>query len=237
MNILFSLCYLNDPGRLERNLKWIDYNLKIKDQLGFDKIVLVDNASDIEELKKLEGAIRNQSGDIIYRGAKENDVTIYRFDNHIPRTGVWEYPYCWRGLEFAQMLVRDMQINKVLFIDSDFYVLTPKLANYIKNLETGWVSWFCHKYGFPEAAMHILCKDTFNKLLAFPIPSYTHYNNQHMEWLLPFTQVHKEGFIGGRQGEGCEPQNPDHDFYGQWNTGCPDMEFDLGAKKEVKPLF
>ena len=227
MNILFSLCWLGEPWRIDRYTKWLSYHLAIKDSLGFDKIVLLDNASDLNDLRKLGGTIMDEKGNLIELG--NPDILIYRFDVHMPRTGIHEYPYCWRGLEYCKQLVTSLSINKILFIDSDFYILTKKLAQYIKTLDTGWISFWCHKYGWPEAALHILCKDTLSTLLNFPIPSFTHYNNRNMEELLPFTKVLKTEFKGDRYGEGAEPQKDDMDYYGQWGPGCPDMKFEGSA--------
>lgn len=223
MTILFSLCYLDEPGRLERNKEYLTYNLSIQKELGFNRIVLLDNASDMANLKQLDANIYDENKVLLYSPTAPSIIDIYRFTEHLPRTGTWEYPYCWRGLDYLKTLLPTCE--KVVALDSDFYILSHRLADYVKELDSGWVSFFNHKYGFPEAAIHILCKDQFHKVLDFPIPSYTHYNNQHMEWLLPFTQVHKEGFKGDRYGENCLQQTDDMDYYGQWSVGCPKMRF------------
>lgn len=234
MTILFSLCWLGEPGRLERNLKWLEYHRKLKDKLGYDKIVLLDNASDLEELKKLGVTVYDEYGDLLYAPGEPTDTVVYRFYTHIPRTGVWQYPYCWRGLVYLKRVVRDLNVNKIIGLDTDFYVLTSKLASFMKTQSTGWTSFFCHKYGFPEAAMWVLCEDTMNSLLDFSVPSFTHYNDQHMEYLLPFTHVHKAMFTGDRYGEARDAQTVHMDYYGQWSPGCPDMVFDMVSNASEK---
>lgn len=215
--ILFSLCWLGEPWRIERNLKWLEFNRKLKTELGYDKIVFVDNASTFSDLALLKGDVYNSNFELLQQGG--SDLDIYRFEEHIPRTGIWEYPYCWRGVDFLKQIITHYKADKVIGLDTDFYILTPKLADYVRNLDAGWTSFFNHKYGFPEAAIHVLCKDSIDRLMNFPIPSYTHYNNQHMEWLLPFTQVLKTEFTGDRYGETVTQQTPEMDYYGQWQPG------------------
>ncbi len=229
MKVLFSLCWLGDEHRVKRNLAYLEYYRKLKTELGYDKIIFLDNASPMENLEKLGGTVVSTDGKVIMHDNPGSDLLILRFDEHLARTGIWQYPYCWRALEFVKTLIPRYELDKILFIDTDFYVLSSKLAEYIKNLDSGWVSFRCPKYGFPEAALHILCKDAFEHLNNFPIPSPTHYNDQGMEWLLPFTLVHEAGkpFKGGRYGEGTNPQTPDMDYYGQWHPGCPKMVYNL----------
>lgn len=206
--ILFSLCWLGEPWRIERNIKWLEYHLPLKEKLGFDEVFLLDNASSPEDLKKLESF---------------PDVTIYRFDEHLPRTGIHQYPYCWRGLEHVKTLLPDL--DKIIFLDSDFYITSGKFAKYIKDLDTGWTSTWCHKYGWPEAALHILCKDTFQSLIDLPIPNYTYYNDKNMEEILPFTKILRTEFTGDRYGEGNLPQTSEMDYYGQHQPGGPELRF------------
>jgi hypothetical protein len=210
---MFSLCWIPDEGRLIRHQKWLSHHLALKAQLGFDKIVFTDNASDFAYLRQIE----------------HPDLEIKRFPEFIGRTGIHEYPYCWRGLSWVKdHLVANPSVDKIIFLDTDFYVLTPKLADYIKGLNTGWTSFRCKKYGFPEAAMHVLCRDSFNLLKDIPIPSYTHYNGRNMEDILRFTKINEPHlFKGDRYGEGREQQTADMDYYGQWDHTCPTMVFDM----------
>jgi hypothetical protein len=225
--IMVAPCWLDEPSRIERNLKWLRYHLNIREELGFDQIVLFDNCSQEENIRQV---------------VIDPRVNIFRALEHLPRTGIWEYPYCWRMMKYVQDMVAErgivtftkkdlFPVKKVIFLDTDFYVLTPKFAKYIANLGHGYTSFWCPKYGFPEAALNVLCEDAFSRFLHLPIPSPTYYNGKHMEWILPFTQVNKD-FVGDRYGEGCEIQREEMDWYGQWNTGCADMIYDLKSIKD-----
>lgn len=206
---LVSLCWLGEPWRIERYQRWLRYNRAIKEQLGFDDIVLIDNASSLADLAQLDF---------------DKDTHIIRYGNHLARGGVQEIPYCWRGMEAVKQLT--LVYDKLLIIDSDCYILSQKLASYVKDLKSGYTALWCAKYGFPEAALTVLCKDAYPKVLNLSIPSYDFYNNKPMEEILPFTHINKN-FIGDRYGETGEPQTKEMDFYCQWSAGCPNLEFNL----------
>lgn len=228
MTVLFSLCWLGDTdqerkNRLERNLNWLEYNRAIKNELGYDKIILLDNASLLEDLNKLNTSIYTEDGAPIKE--IESDTIVYRFNNHLPRVNMWTYHYQWRGMEYLQNLIPKKKINKLLLIDTDMYVLTSRMAHYIRDLNTGWWTVWCKKYGFPETALHVVCNDAISSFLSFPIPSWSHYDGKVMENLMPFTHIEKNMFKGDRYGEILKKQEPEDDFYGQWINGCDKMVY------------
>lgn len=221
--ILLSLCWLGEPSRLERNLEWLRYYRSIKDKIGFDEIILLDNASDIEELKKLKGTILNSKDESVIHWEAGSDLTIYRFDDHLARISAWDMPYHWRGFEYTKRLLP--LADKFLFIDSDCYVLTSRFAEKIKSLSSGWISPWCKMYKFPETGLQILNKDSFNLFDKFPIPGYSHYITQSAETFYTFTGVIDA--TGDRHGEKGLPQTTDMDYYMQWHPSLPKMIFDL----------
>ena len=206
--------WLDTTDYLAKTLKFLDYYTQpgIMDALNINStdIWLVDNASD----EKLLEWVKNKY-----------NVSVYRYKKHLPRTGHLEYPYCWRGLKWIQNYVKNNNVNKIIFLDTDFFVLSGKLSDYIKELNSGWVSFYCKRHNFPEAAFHICCQDNLEKLLFIDVPSYTHYNNQHMEYILPFTYINKTEFVGDRYGEFGKKQEPDMDYYGQWHPSLEELKF------------
>lgn len=223
--IFFALCWLGEDWRVVRYQKYLEYYLKIQNEFEFDRIILLDNESDMNLLLKLKANIYEAGTKKILHQQHGSIIDVYRCSEHLPRTGIHEYPYCWRGLEFAQNFIKQNEtLEKVYFIDSDFYVLTKNLTRYMRELNAGSTSFRCKKYGFAEAALFVLCRDWFKKYCEIPIPSYTHYNGQNMEDILPFSKVETK-FNGDRFGEARLKQTKEMDYYGQWDTNCPDMIF------------
>lgn len=191
-------------SRLERNIKYVLYYRKLKAELNFENFVFIDNASSQENI------------DLFMSAVGGNDVRIIHFDKHYPRGNHLDYLYCWRALNEINTLI-DEGNEKILFIDTDFFILSKRLAKYIHDLDSGWNTLWCPKHNFPESSVQILCKDAYPIFKAFSsVPYYTH-NGNTMETYLPFTNVNKS-FIVDRYGEIVDnEQNPEYDGYGQAN--------------------
>lgn len=207
--ILFSLCYIDGPERLKRNQRYLKYYNDIKSDLGFDAIVLADNASDLPWLSQLNASIFLEESNAAMELSGTRDI-VYTFAKHLPRGSALDYPYCWRGLDFIRSFIQS-GFDKVVCIDSDCFVLTKKLATYIKNINSGWESFWVPSYNFPSAELHVLCRDAFPIYLDFVKENH---HGKLMETALPFTKINKD-FIGDRYGERGFEQSHTMDYYGQ----------------------
>ena len=202
---LVTLSYLdgydhNWNPRLARNIKYLNWYLPLKDELGFDSVVFIDNGSLPEHISALQ----------MVGGA---DVQMIRFMDHLPRGNGYDYPYCWRGLYAYNKLI-NAGYTKLICVDSDYYILKESLTDYVKSLTSGWEAFYCPKYDFPEAAFHVLCQDAFPVFESFISVPWESRNGTLMERALPFTHVNKR-FNCDRYGEIDAPQTPDMDAYGQ----------------------
>lgn len=215
---LFTPCYLEGDdefgsSRLERNKKYIAYYRKLKERIGFSRIVMVDNASPMELLKELGATVMAPDQELLLLG--DSDLHIFRYPEHLTRRGGADYPYCWRALYFYRDLM-SMGYQKIITCDSDGFILSGNLADRIRDTDRGWISFLCKKYNFPEASLHVLCKDAFQRFRSFCKEDFYHHNGKVMEVTLPFDHV-SEVFDVDRYGENRTPVNPDMDYYGQ----CP----------------
>jgi len=205
---LVTLSYLDgldrqNNNRLERNIRYLNYYIPLKDKLGFDRIVFIDNDSSQESINEI-------------RKVGNGILDIIRLSPHLPSGSALNYPYCWRGLYELKTLI-NRGYDKIISIDSDGFVLSQRLANYFRLLDTGWTSLWCPRWNFPESACHVLCEDSF--------PIYLDYIEQmpwqnrvgtKMETSLPFTYINK-AFNADRYGESRLPQCTEMDYYGQAN--------------------
>lgn len=218
---LYTLSYLDGlspcgGARLDRNIKYVDYYKKIKEELGFDHFVFADNASSLENVYKFKNSIGL------------TDTVFHRFQEHLPRGAAYSYPYCWRGLNFIRLLIED-GYEKIIYIDSDGFILNSNLSEYVNQCDSGWEAFWCQKYQFPESAFHILNKDAFGIFDEYTKYGWKQLNGKMMETSLPFTLVNRD-FNTDRFGENRTPQNDKMDFYGQ----CPvDMNMKYNLIGEV----
>lgn len=234
---LFSLSYLDGEdasgsSRLERNARWLKYYWPLKDELGFQNIILADNASRRQSVINLMDRVpmswEFRSMPAFRREPME--LSIFQFGEHLARGSSgfppvtpaddranFDYPYCWRGFWFLRDLFVLYKFEKIILIDTDMFVLTKRVAKYIKEAR-GWTALWSEKYQFPETSLSVIEGDGVQKFLEFTNRPWQEFLGRKMETTLPYTHVEK-GFIGDRYGEytyrETVPVNPD--YYGQ----CP----------------
>lgn len=180
---LVTTCYLDIPEYFDKTIKWIEYYSNNNTSLKFDHILLLDNNSSIENIKKLQNRVSNK-------------VKVHCFQEHLTRTSHLEYPYLWRAVDYFKHILNDY--SKLFYMDNDFYILSKSMSDYINNLENTWWSPYCNKHRFPETGLQVLTKD-YLPYLEFVKQPYMSYNGKCMETTLPIT-VDKT-FSGDRYSE------------------------------------
>jgi hypothetical protein len=229
--LLFSLSYLDgldgiqyaidgnkvsESTRVERHIKWLDYYEKILNLLEVDKIVLVDNASDHSNIFNLSPKTLTNATIDFSCSWHNNDfvreyLDIHRFDDHLPRKSCLEYPYIWRGTDYVKQIIKKYNPDKIIMTDTDCFIMNSEMCEFIKNMDSGWNVFWCKRYGFPEAALSVLCKDSFHLLDEFFKDGWETKNNVAAELVFPYTGVIKEA-IGDRYGEYTNEIPKDADF-------------------------
>lgn len=199
---LICSTWLDTTDYLAKTLKFLDYytNQKMLEALNITTkdIWLVDNASD----EKLLDWVKTKY-----------NVSVYRYEKHLPRTAHLEYPYCWRQLYFGRHLFQEYDYEKVVHLNNDVFIVSNLAVQKIKQTKNGeyWCPW-CPKHNFPECDLQIYTKDSdaYWNMTAVP---YMTYNGQHMELIIP-AMVDKE-LVSDRHSEyGITQQEPN------WDISC-----------------
>lgn len=183
--------------RLARTHKWITYHMRLRNQLGFSRIFLLDNASSTSLSYGTPG------------------IEFMQFNERLTGSGD-SYPYCWRAVYHMSHILATRKIQKLIYIDNDGFVLSKKMADWIRDANTGWQTVWCKKYNFPEASIQIINEDAFPLFMDFTKGHYMEHCGKKMELVLPFTHVNKD-LNCDRYGEDRVPPTKDMDFYSQ----CP----------------
>lgn len=223
---LVSPCYLEgkDPignNRVLRNQRYLNYYLGIQKHLGFHQIVLFDNASSYIRIDELlsQFPLKAAAGSANY--ARETigsllPINLIRFENTLERgPGPHDYPYCWRALYAIYGLI-NLGFEKIITIDSDGFVLTKRMASFIRNCNTGWQSFWCENGQFPESSIHILNSTAFSLFTEYTKTPWVDRVGSMMERALPFSDLNRD-FRVSRFGERAVPpeQDPTMDMYCQ----------------------
>lgn len=197
--------WLGTEEYYKKSIKFYEYygQKEVMDALGLlpGDIWVVDNASESLELDALKSSLK----------ARYEESLRYKvYEKHYSRTAHLEYPYCWRALYFARELFQEYDYEKVIYMNNDSYIISEKMMEAVKNIETGYYTPYCKKHNFPECEIQIICKDSVQywELTGRP---YLRYNGQQMEDVIPSLIMHDQ--VGDRHSEdGLIVQDPSWDF-------------------------
>jgi hypothetical protein len=199
--LLFAPMYLDDNDRLERNLKWLRYYTELKGKLHYDEIFLVDNASSQENINQVLQEFP--------------DVKIHRCKVHLGRPTTNAYGYWYSAFGIAARYAKENGFDKIVHADSDVYLFTTEICDYVNKFNSGWVSMWCEMHNYPESTFQMIGKDQFDNVYNFMTRDFLEfYPNDMAETRIPWTHVEKS-FKGDRYGEKRMQQEDWMDWYGQ----------------------
>ena len=145
---------------------------------------------------------------------------IIHFAENLGRNNVLDYPGWFRSFSFAAAYAKKFNYEKIIHIESDVFLLSNRILNYINNIDNGWNSFLCNRYKFPESGIQVIGKDQIDNFFNFCDKNYDTYRNFPIETIIPFTNV-ECSFIGDRYGEYLDscPNNVDFcsQFLPEWH--------------------
>ena len=109
-------------------------------------------------------------------------------------------PGWFRSFSYAGVYAQDNKFEKIIHLESDAYLLTDRIIDFVNGIETGWHTMWCPRHGMPEPSIQIICKDQFVAFNHFFNVPYGTYAGVCIDGMLPYTQIHHE-FVGDRYGE------------------------------------
>lgn len=206
--------YIHDAATYRRVKKWLKYMDKyIKPRLGYDRIILLDNNSDLKFLKKLGATIHDEDNNCLHVG--RNDLYVYRYTKHYSRTSHLTYPYWWRAVyQIPKFFNTFYQSDKYYWIDSDVYIVRPEFIEHIKNQNTGLIRYTDRQHKWGETIIMTINKDSYHLLAEDEKREGGWFRNEVAEITMPKTLI-DSSFNGGRYPESNTPQSDDMYWLGQ----------------------
>jgi len=211
-------CWVHDINSYRRIKRWLKFMDKhIKSRLGYDRIILLDNNSDIKFLQKLKATVHTEDNECLAVG--RNDLFVYRYNKFYGRTGHLSYPYYWRAIyQLPKFKGTFYQSDKYYWIDSDVFIVKPEFIEHIKNQNTGFIRYMDRKYQWGESILMTINKDAFHLLTEHEQASGGWLNrNDEAESTLPKTFIDNT-FNGGRYPEEGKQQDDSMYWIGQVNS-------------------
>ncbi len=206
--LLFCTCYLARPekwrGRYDR---WLALHRQIP--LAHDAIFLFDDASPHRPEDPAVQVIEALPAALAPRG-----VYLYRFAEHLGRVDVGHFPGWWRGFAFAVEVAERYGFDRMVHVESDAFLLSGELVEYLDALESGWTALWCPRYRCPEVNIQVICADAYPRFREATAAALAAGGAQMPEITLPFTHV-EQGFVGDRYAEYAPEIPPDADYAAQ----------------------
>jgi hypothetical protein len=188
---------LKSSNNLERYKRWVEFYSPKLSLFDAEALFLIDDGSP-------QIAIEN-AGIFDVTGLPdkiENVVNVFRFENNLGRPSQRDYRGWWRSFTYSVILARHYNFDKIIHLESDFFTLTADLIAYIRELDSGWTTFYSDYHQFPESAMQIICKDQYGKLMECydEVFKRNYQMDVVAERYFPFTNVNKK-FRGDRLGQ------------------------------------
>jgi hypothetical protein len=185
-----------------RYKRWFDYYSN--SNLNFNKCLIIDDGSPVLPTWK-EFKIVSKSTNLDTEPLNKN--SFVSLTPHLGRPSSWNFPGWFRSFAFAAKYAVKHNFKKVIHIESDSFLLSDSIIEYVNQTTTGWTAFWCNRHNFPESAIQIIGEDQLNNFYYFVTKNYNeNYANKPIECVIPFTNINKQ-FIGDR--------------YSEFSSSCP----------------
>lgn len=200
-SFIFCTSYINNFSRKHLSMRykrWINFYQSRMVNLNAEYLFLIDDGSKKRNFDKRADILNPDH----LPDELNNKTNIVHFHENLGRQSIKDYPGWWRSFLYSYKIAQKYDFDKIIHIESDFFVLSDDLINYVSSIQSGWTTLFSQHFQLPETALQIICKDFFDEMKNFV--DQADKSNFHFpdlaENMLPFTHIEKK-FIGERVGE------------------------------------
>jgi hypothetical protein len=226
-SFLFATVYISDLNSeysISIYKKWLAYYKNKKSLLGVDHIILIDDGSSMDDLLKISNDLHILEADKDLPVCLPDGIVVFHFKENLGRSENNVFPGWMRSFFFASKIAKQYSFDKIIQCESDAYLIRNRIFRYVKNVETGWVAFWCPWHSIPESAIQVICKNQFDLLETYFDLGEGFWRQEKepigpAEKILPFSYVNKR-FIGDRFGEYRDnyPGNADYICQSTLNT-------------------
>jgi tetratricopeptide (TPR) repeat protein len=190
--LLFCTSYFRDQQQwLSRYARWLEHHQAIS--WPVDAVAVIDDGSPILPQSEAVEPIETASLGRVPLPSR----SLVRFKDNLGRPSTLQYPGWWRSFQLALDLSEIYGFTKVIHVESDSYLLSTRILEFIEATNTGWTLFWSEHFGLPESAIQIICHDVFNEYAKIREKGPHGLANQFAENFLPYTRVVKH-FTGDR---------------------------------------
>jgi len=200
---------------------WIDYYEQVP--LCRDATYMFDDASPFRP-----SDARLEIEEALLDAPDFSKVRFHRFATHLGRDGLLGHLGWWRSFIHSLQVARRYGFRRIVHVESDAYLLSLPVVNYINSLNSGWTVMWCDRYSLPEPAIQVIAEDQYPVFQGIAEIGVQTLALQMAELTLPFTHVERR-FAGNRYGE-TRSRIPGYaDYACQIEAGTTPVAFRGGA--------
>lgn len=185
--------------------RWI--NALENSKLEFDQILLVDDGSTV--LPSWNGVEIINEGQLPPSMPESRGVIYHHLDNlgHRPPMKPADPPIDspgWhRSYMFAAEYAEKYKFDKIIHIESDAFLISDRIQNYVNELTEGWTTFWCPRHQFAENNIQIIAGSSVHDFINWKNTQGSYedeFKGKYAEFYTPYTTVNKT-FKGDRWGE------------------------------------
>lgn len=204
-SFIFGTSYIHPDScqnPVKRWNKWLRYHSRRRHLFGAERLFLVDDGTPVENLT-LEVSV--VCADRELPAVLPEGPVMFRFSEHFGRPSPFAYPGWWRSFTFASQVAKRYGYGKIIHIESDAYIISRRMAEYVRSLSRGWMAMWCPRWRFPETCIQVICTSHIDVLEQYYRAGRALWFRDQgesgcAECVLPFTDVCRH-FDGDRYGE------------------------------------
>ena len=221
--MIFCTCWL---GRVRGYVRWVKHHMQ---RFNSDNITfyIIDDGSPEHLLHELLSKCEVSSKLICLSSMDDftllknltEKLVIISIRPHLGRPGHTAYPGWWRSFLSSSLVASLNNYEKIIHIESDFYVISKKMTDYLMSLTSGWHTAWCKRHKFIETGIQVICKDALPSFENFKEKNFSNWKplcKRTAEGIIKdFSTVFDMSFVGDRLGEFKHDILGPIDYYGQ----------------------
>jgi hypothetical protein len=207
--LLFCTSYIASRDVwMERYERWLRHHAAFMSESSI--LCLIDDAS---PFTPEPSAVQTAFADEVLPTVVDRALLV-RFGLRLGRRAVDDFPGWWRSFLYSVHVARHYDCQKIVHVESDAYILSNRLREFIDRSSSGWISLWCPRWNFPETAIQVICEDQFERMEQLWNQGWDLCAGRLPEQALPFTGVVKTA-RGDRYSEYCSEIPITADFAAQ----------------------
>jgi len=178
--LLYTTCYVSDEYQFRRVCGWLDYYLPRLEKLGATGVALIDDGSPAKWAAELKARYKDLNlapvREIKEKGAggyeipgsvASSGLSLVSFPDRLGRPTEDLFPGWWRSYSFGAVLAEFFNFEKFIFIESDAYLYTDRLFNWVRNTSSGLNSLYSRGLKIREPGVQVCARSEFHRVAGY----------------------------------------------------------------------